>query len=203
MTEQQTTTRTVLANFTMSLDGYVTGPGGPADMSWVVKHAVSEQARDILTRLVNGTTAVLGRVNAEGFRGYWVPVGQDENADPRDRAYGQWLEQVEKVIFSTTQTATDWHNARLVAGDPATLIRELRDQPGGDIVINNSLSLIRALLAADELDRLIVTLCPELSGGGVRLFEDDFPSTSWSLTDVTSTDSGAVILTYDRARTAS
>ncbi len=203
MTEPQTTTRTVLANFTMSLDGYVTGPGGPADMSWIIKHAVSDQARDILTRIVNGTTAVLGRVNAEGFRGYWVPVGQDENADPRDRAYGQWIEEVEKIIFSTTQSETDWNNARMINDDPATVIRGLRDQPGGDIVVNNSLSLIRALLAADELDRLIITLCPELSGGGVRMFEDGVPSTSWGLTDVTTTDSGAVILTYDRLRATS
>lgn len=199
MTEQQNT-RIVVANYSMSLDGYVTGPGGPADMSWVARHAVSEQARDILTRVVNATTAVLGRRNAEGFRGYWVPVGQDENADPRDRAYGQWIERVEKVIFSTTQTETDWNNARIVNDDPADVIKELRRQPGGDIVINNSLSLIRALLAADEVDRMIVLLCPELSGGGIRMFEDGFPSTSWTLSDVTTSDSGAVVLQYDRKR---
>lgn len=199
----QQTRRTVVANFSMSLDGYVTGPGGPADMSWIIRHAVTDQARDILTRVVNGTTAVLGRRNAEGFRGYWVPVGQDENAEPRDRAYGQWLENVEKIIFSNTLTETDWNGARIVKGDPAEVIRELRNQPGGDIVINNSLSLIRALLAADELDRLIVMLCPELSGGGVRMFEDGFASTSWSLTDVTSSDTGALVLVYDRRRTES
>ncbi|WP_152365443.1 dihydrofolate reductase family protein [Microlunatus speluncae] len=200
MTEQQTADRTVVANFSMSLDGYVTGPGGPTDMGWVARHAVSDQARDIMTRVVNGTTAVLGRRNAEGFRGYWVPVGQDENADPRDRAYGQWIERVEKVIFSTTQTETDWNNARIVNDDPAKIIRELRQQPGGDIMINNSLSLIRALLAADEVDRLMVMLCPELSGGGVRMFEDGFASTSWGLSDVSSTDTGALNLIYDRLR---
>src|SRR5690606_15704129 len=157
------------------------------------------EARDIMTRIVNGTTAVLGRRNAEGFRGYWVPVGQDENADPRDRAYGQWIEQVEKVIFSHTLTETDWNNARIVSGDPAGVIRELRQQPGGDIVVNNSLSLIRELLAAGEIDRLLVLLCPELSGGGTRMFVDGMPSSSWTLTDVTSTDTGALALTYDRA----
>src|SRR5690606_16744751 len=61
MTEQDR--RRVVANLTISLDGYVTGPGGDADMSWVAKHAVSDQARDIMTRIVNGTTAVLGRRN--------------------------------------------------------------------------------------------------------------------------------------------
>ncbi|MCT2584201.1 dihydrofolate reductase family protein [Actinophytocola gossypii] len=193
--------RTVVANVSVSLDGYVTGPDGPADMSWVARHAVSDQAREILTRIVNGgTTALLGRRNYEGFRGYWPAVGRDETADPRDRAYGQWLDTVEKVVFSTTLTDTDWTGARIVSGDPAEVVRELRAQDGGDIVVQNSLSLIRALLAADEVDRITMLLCPELSGGGVRLFEGTFPATSWSLTDVTSTDTGALFLVYDRPR---
>ncbi|MFI1380073.1 dihydrofolate reductase family protein [Embleya sp. NPDC020886] len=193
--------RTVVANFTMSLDGYVTGPGGEADMGWIGPHAVSEQAREILTRIVNGgTTAVLGRKNYEGFAGYWPAVGRDENADPRDRAYGRWLDTVEKVVFSTTLTEASWTGARIVGGDPAEVIRELRGRDGGDIVIQNSMSLIRALLAADEVDRICVMLCPELSGGGVRLFDRGFPSTSWSLTNATSTDTGALVLIYDRLR---
>ena len=36
--------------------------------------------------------------------------------------------------------------------------------------------------------------------GGVRLFEDGFPSTSWSLTNVNTTDTGAIVLVYDRLR---
>lgn len=195
------TNRTVVANVSVSLDGYVTGPGGETDMSWVARHAVSDQAREIMTQIVNGgTTALMGRRNYEGFRGYWVPVGQDENADPRDRAYGQWLDRVEKVVFSTTLTETDWTGARIVSGDPVAVVRQLRDQGGGDIVIQNSLSLIRALLAADEVDRITMLLCPELSGGGIPLFDKGFPSTSWSLTNVTSTDTGALALTYDRSR---
>ncbi len=197
----ETKNRTVVASFSVSLDGYVTGPGGAADMSWVAKHAVSDHAREMMTQFVNGgTTALLGRENYEGFRGYWPAVGRDENADPRDRAYGQWLDQVEKVVFSTTLTETDWTGARIVSGDPGEVVRELRGQDGGDIIIQNSLSLIQALLAADEVDRIAMVLCPELSGGGIPLFDKGFPSTSWSLTNVTSTDTGALVLTYDRLR---
>ncbi|MFF7244650.1 dihydrofolate reductase family protein [Embleya sp. NPDC008237] len=193
--------RTVVANFTISLDGYVTGPGGEADMGWIGRHAVSDQAREILTRIVNGaTTALLGRKNYEGFGGFWPAVGRDENADPRDRAYGRWLDEVEKVVFSTTLTEANWTGARIVDGDPAEVVRQLRGRNGGDIVIQNSMSLIRALLAADEVDRICMMLCPELSGGGAVLFDKGFPSTSWSLTNVTSTDTGAVVLTYDRLR---
>lgn len=201
MAEKHLGGRTVVANFSVSLDGYVTGPGGPADMSWVARHAMSDQARDLMTQIVNGaTTALLGRRNYEGFRGYWPAVGRDENADPRDRAYGQWLDRVEKVVFSTTLTETDWAGARIVKADPAEVVRQLRDQDGGDIVVQNSLSLIRALLAADEVDRISMTLCPELSGGGVPLFDHGFPASSWNLTNVTSTDTGALALVYDRLR---
>ena len=192
--------RTVVANVSVSLDGYATGPGGEADMSWVARHALSDQAREIMTRIVDGgTTALLGRKNYEHFRGHWPAVAEDENADPRDRAYGRWLDRVEKVVFSTTLTETDWTGARIVSGDPAEVVRHLRGQAGGDIVIQNSLSLIRALLAAEEVDRISMLLCPELSGGGVRLFDRSVPPSSWNLADVTSTDTGALALVYDRA----
>lgn len=41
-------------------------------------------------------------------------------------------------------------------------------------------------------------LCPELVGGGARLSEDGVPATSWSLTDLSTNDSGAIVLVYDR-----
>ena len=63
-----------------------------------------------------------------------------------------------------------------------------------------SVSIIRALLEADQLDRLSVTLCPEIVGGGRRLLEDGLPTGSWSLIDLSTTDSGAICLLYDRVR---
>ncbi|WP_433603266.1 dihydrofolate reductase family protein [Nocardia sp. CA-135953] len=76
--------------------------------------------------------------------------------------------------------------------------QQLRAESGGDIVVLASSSVIRNLVAAGELDRLIITLCPELVGGGARLFEDGVPATSWSLTDLSTTDSGAIVLVYDK-----
>ena len=88
----------------------------------------------------------------------------------------------------------------MVNGDPAAEVRELRTAEGGDIIVLSSGSVIRALLAADELDRLSITLCPAVSGGGARLFSDGLPGTAWSLTDLSTADSGAICLLYDRVR---
>jgi dihydrofolate reductase len=76
----------------------------------------------------------------------------------------------------------------------------VRQQKGGDIIVLASGSIIRRLLQADALDRLSITLCPEVAGGGARLFEDGLPPSSWTLRQSTVTESGALCLLYDRVR---
>lgn len=101
-------------------------------------------------------------------------------------------------MFSATLREADWPNSRIVADDPAAEVRRLRKQQGGDIIVMASASVIRNLLAAGELDRLSITLCPALAGGGARLFGDDLPGSAWSLAEATVTDSGAICLLYER-----
>ena len=193
--------RTVVGNISLSLDGRVTGPGGEYDMGWIVPHALTDGSREHMVRVTSpATTALLGRKNYEGFGGYWPTVAGDESADPRDRSFARWLDSVEKVVVSSTLTEAAWQNSRVVDADPAAVVEELRQQQGGDIIVLASSSVIRRLLEADALDRLSITLCPEVAGGGARLFEDGLPPSSWTLHDCTVTESGAVCLLYDRAR---
>ncbi|MFI7425311.1 dihydrofolate reductase family protein [Nonomuraea sp. NPDC049684] len=193
--------RRVVGNISLSLDGRVSGPGGEYDMSWIVPHALSDGARDHMIRVTGAaTTVLLGRRNYEGFGSFWPAVAKDADADPRDRAFAQWLDETEKIVFSSTLTEATWQNSRLAETGPAAEVERLRGQAGGDVVVLASGSVIRALLAADALDRLSITLCPEVAGGGARLFEDGLPAAHWSLTDLTTTGSGAICLLYDRLR---
>ena len=71
MTEQ-TGGRRVVTNMSLSLDGRYAAPDNPVDMRWVLPYAITDVARDHLTSLWKpATTALLGRVNAEGFLGFW------------------------------------------------------------------------------------------------------------------------------------
>ncbi|MDL4820079.1 dihydrofolate reductase family protein [Actinomadura opuntiae] len=190
--------RTVTANITLSLDGRVSGPGGEYDMSWIVPHATTSRSRDHMVAVTGAaTTALLGRKTYEGFAGFWPAVADDESAAPQDREFSRWLNAVEKVVFSTTLETAAWDNARIAGTDPATAVKQLREQEGGDIIVLASTSVIRSLLEAGEVDRLSITLCPELVGGGARLFTDG-PSASWTLTSSDVTESGAICLLYDR-----
>lgn len=193
--------RTVIGNISLSLDGRVTGPGGEYDMSWIVPHAITNAARDHMIDVTSpATTVLLGRKNYSGFGSYWPGVAGDESADPHDRAFSQWLNSVEKIVFSSTLKEAAWQNSRIVNEDPAAVVEKLKRQPGGDIIVLASSSIIRSLLKADALDRLSLTLCPEVAGGGARLFEDGLPASSWSLRQSTPTESGALCLLYDRVR---
>ncbi|WP_433272395.1 dihydrofolate reductase family protein [Actinosynnema sp. CS-041913] len=194
------TGRRVTANISLTLDGRYHGPGGPGDLGAIVPYATTEVARDHLTRLwETATTAVLGRRNAEGFLGYWPSVAGDENADPRDRGYAKWLVDTEKVVLSTTLAEAPWERTRVVNAPAADVVADLKATGEGDILVNSSASVIKALLSADLLDRLYLMVCPEIAGGGPRLF-DELPASRWTLTHQDAGELGEIALVYDRAR---
>ncbi len=133
------TGRKVTANLALTLDGRYHGPGGPADFGAFVPYVTTDVARDHMTRIwENATTALLGRVNAEGFMGFWSQVAGDENADPRDRGYAKWLVSTEKVVLSTTWSEAPWERTRVVNAPAADVVAELEATGEGDILVNSS-----------------------------------------------------------------
>ncbi|MBE1586655.1 dihydrofolate reductase family protein [Nonomuraea angiospora] len=196
-----TTGRRVTANLSLTLDGRYNGPGGPGDFAAFAPYVTSDVARNHMTRMwEHATTALLGRINAEGFLGYWPSVAEDDNADPRDRGYAKWLVDTEKVVLSTTLTDVPWERARVVNAPAADVVTELKSSGEGDILVNSSASIIKPLLSADLLDRLYLMIFPEIAGGGQRLFDDGLPATKWTLTRQETGELGELAMVYDRVR---
>ncbi|MFD2470726.1 dihydrofolate reductase family protein [Amycolatopsis silviterrae] len=195
------TERRVTANLALTLDGRYHGPDGPGDMSAIIPYVTTETARNQLGRIwEHATTALLGRRNAEGFLGFWPTVAADENADPRDRGYAKWLVDTEKVVLSSTLTEAPWERTRIVNAPAAEVVASLKADGEGDILVNSSVSVIKALLAEDLIDRLYLTICPQIAGGGPRLFDDGLPGTKWTVTHQETGDLGELALVYDRVR---
>lgn len=202
MTEQKLTAgRRVVTNMSLSLDGHYAAPDDPIDMSWVMPYAVTDVARDHLAALrESATTALLGRVNAEGFLGFWPTVIGMEGADPRDEAFAQWLVDTDKVVLSSTLGEAPWERATIVDKPTAEVVADLRATEGGDILVLSSASIIKALLAADQVDRLALTVFPVFLGGGPRLFDDGLPAGQWELVSQAAGEHGTLALVYDRVR---
>lgn len=189
--------RRVIGWITLSIDGFSAGPGG--DMSWLVAHAVDDDAAGYYAGIRSGvSTALLGRTNYEGFAGYWPPVAQDPATDPRTRELAVWLDTVEKVVFSRTLQSAEWQNSR-VSSDLEGEVRALKQAPGRDLLVLNSASIITGLMAADLLDDLRITVLPSVLGDGLRFFPDGLPASSWTLIGTATLAAGGVALHYRRA----
>ncbi|GAA2621891.1 dihydrofolate reductase family protein [Streptomyces axinellae] len=197
----QSAGRRVVTHMCLSLDGRYARPYNPDDMSWAMPYAHSDVARDLLTSLWQpATTALLGRVNAEGFLGFWPTVIGMAGADPRDEGFAKWLVDTEKVVLSTTLARAPWERTAIVDKPAAEVVTDLQATRGGDILVPSSASVIKALLAADKVDRMALTVFPVLLGGGPRLFDDGLPEGRWALTGQTAGEHGTLVLVYDRAR---
>ncbi|GAA1552249.1 dihydrofolate reductase family protein [Dactylosporangium maewongense] len=194
-------TRRIVTNMSLSLDGRYAAPDNPIDMRWVMPYAITDVARDHLTKLWEpATTALLGRVNAEGFLGFWPTVIDMEGADPRDEGFAKWLVDADKVVLSSTLREAPWERTTVVDKPTAEVAADLKATDGGDILVLSSASVIKALLAADLVDRLALTIFPVFLGGGPRLFDDGLPAGQWSLTSQAAGEHGTLALVYDRAR---
>ncbi|MFG2648122.1 dihydrofolate reductase family protein [Streptomyces sp. NPDC048436] len=203
MTEQSGGRR-VVTNMSLSLDGHYAGRD-PLDMSWVMPYAHTDVARDHMAGLLEAaTTALLGRVNAEGFLGFWPTVIGMEGVDPRDEEFAKWLVGAEKVVLSSTlgeaPAPAPWERTTIVDKPTAEVVADLKATEGGDILVLSSASVIKALLAADQVDRLAITVFPVFLGDGPRLFDDGLPAGKWTLVSQSAGEHGTLALVYDRVR---
>ena len=153
----------------MSFDGFTSGPGERLD--WLVPHATTAAAETVFRRLRERCDTVLvGRVNYEGFLGYWPKVKDDPKASPTTSTISRWLDDVPKVVFSRTLRDVKWKNARLARGGAAEEVAALKREPGKDIIIQNSTRLAQSLLAAGLVDELQIMVAPVVLGNGRALF---------------------------------
>jgi dihydrofolate reductase len=191
--------RRVVAWVTISIDGYTSGPHGPAHDSWLHEHVRREPSAAHFEGIWRGASTVLvGRVNYEGFYSVWPAITTDPGTDPRTRDLGVFLNTVEKVVFSRTLQEAGWQNS-LIARDLEPAVRALRNAPGRDILVINSASIIQALLRADLIDDLRFVVVPVLLGGGLRLFAEGLPASAWTLIQATILADGAIGLHYRRS----
>jgi dihydrofolate reductase len=192
-------TRTVIASVSVSLDGCSAGPEG--ELTGLVESAGAPESMAWFEGVFRGSsTALMGRTNYEGFHGYWPAVARDPEASPRGRDLAVWLDEVEKVVFSSTLTDAEWANARIAAREPADEVAALKAAEGRDILILNSASIIRALLEADLVDELRLRLCPVVMGGGLRIFPDGLPRSDWELASSATLPGDTLGLQYRRRR---
>jgi dihydrofolate reductase len=105
-----------------------------------------------------------------------------------------------KFVVSTTLREPTWNNSTVIRGDVADEVSRLKQQPGGDILVNGSATLVRTLAEHGLVDEYRLMVFPVVLGAGKRLFDDIPDSTALRLVDTKQVGSdGVLILIYQPA----
>lgn len=188
--------RVVVSEF-ITLDGVYQDPGGVGEIDaggWAFRFERGPEGdRFKLDEVMAAGALLLGRVTYEGFAKAWPTM-------PRDEAgFADRMNSLPKYVVSTALVDPAWNNSTVLRGDLAEAVDGLRKEIDGDILVNGSGEVVRALLDHDLVDELRLMLFPIVLGAGKRLFgELARPATLRPLTTTRSGD--CVILTFERPR---
>jgi dihydrofolate reductase len=184
----------------LTLDGVMQAPGGPGEdpsggfsyEGWVVPHFDEALGARISEWFTGAEDFLLGRTTYEIFYASWPKMISD---DP----VSQGLNFKKKYVASRTLTSVEWDTAELLQGDVGDAVRKLKAQDGGELQVHGSAGLIQTLLREDLVDELRLVVFPVVLGGGKRLFGEGTVPRTWRLTTNSTTSTGALVLSYERA----
>ncbi len=146
-----------------SLDGYcATNDGG---LDWVPYNEHLEKYAEKIVQTVG--TPLYGRVTYELMKSYWPTVLKDAAASKHDREHAEWIENVEKIVFSTTLISNSWNNTRVIRDNVEEEVKKLKEGEGKDLVIFGSPTLARSLMSMDLIDEFQFTISPVILGEGL------------------------------------
>ena len=175
----------------VTLDGVIQDPGGfgeTADGGWANPYFTAAAQQTALEHLQAADFFLTGRVTFELLHKTW--------GDIRGGAYLDRMSEISKLVASTTLTGPLPWNATIIGGDVATEIARLKAEPGGDIEVYGSATLVQTLLRHDLIDEFRIHVHPIVLGGGTQLFPQGGVPATLRLAGTSTLDSGVVGLTY-------
>jgi dihydrofolate reductase len=155
--------RKLIYSMTMSLDGYIAGPGGNIDWSAPdeeLHRFHNDQVRELGVHL-------LGRRLYETMV-YWETADQDPSASEVTVDFARIWQALPKVVFSKTLDRVEG-NTRLASAGVVEEVARLKEEPGGDLAVGGA-GLASELIERNLIDDYHVFICPILLGGGTPYF---------------------------------
>jgi dihydrofolate reductase len=184
--------RVVVSQF-VTIDGVFEDPGGSEGLDrggWAFQFDRGPEGDKFkLDEVMESEALLLGRVTYEGFAEAW-PSREGEFADK--------FNTMPKYVVSTTLKDPSWNNSTVIDGDVAEAVSQLRQKPGGDILVNGSARLVRELTRHGLVDEFRLMVFPVVLGSGKRLFADGSDTTALRLVEARPAGE-CLILRYEPA----
>jgi len=162
----------IIAEF-ITLDGVIQAPGGDVEDTeggfthggWTVPYWHDDIGNHFFQTMSQADTLLLGRKTWQIHGSAFEPMVDDP--------FGNAMNNIQKYVVSTTlTTASAWRNSTLISEDVVNQIRQLKQQPGKDILVDGSSVLTKVLAQYDLVDEYALHVYPLVLGSGKKLFPD-------------------------------
>jgi dihydrofolate reductase len=175
--------RKVVVSEYLSLDGVAEQP----DQFVFVSDFDGASEEDFTRTISTQDTVLLGRRTYDDWAVFWP----SSDIEP----FASFINPVEKFVFTSTPLETAWSNANAVHGDMIEFVSDLKRQPGNDIGVAGSITLVQSMLEAGLVDELRLVVAPVIHMHGRKLFERGLP-TRLTLTRHEISPAGYLTLDY-------
>ncbi|WP_420128048.1 dihydrofolate reductase family protein [Longimicrobium sp.] len=168
----------------ISLDGCYEGPGeGWQALDW---HRADDAWEAYGIELLRAADALLlGRRTYEGFAEFW-------SAQTGELA--RLLNDIPKVVFSTTLERAEWNNSRLVRQNAAEEVARMKAEDGKNLLIFGSADFAATLTRERLIDEYLLGINPVFLGVGRPFFAPGEARLDLELLGTRTFASGIVVL---------
>ena len=173
----------------VTLNGYFKGPNG--DISW---HKDNDPEKNEYAEegVQSGSTLLFGRVTYEQMASFW-PTPDALKFAP---AMAEGMNNAEKIVFPKTLKKASWNNTKILKDDIAEAIKRMKQEPGKDMTILGSGSIITQFSEAGVIDEYQFMVDPVVIGEGTPIFKGIRDKLDLRLTGTRTFKSGVVLLSY-------
>jgi len=151
--------RKVVVSEYLSLDGVAEQPD---EFVFVADFGDSFE-EDFARVLATQDTVLLGRRTYDDWAAFWP----SSDIEP----FASFINAVEKFVVTSSPLGETWSNTTTVDGDLVEFVTHLKQQPGNDIGVAGSITLVQSLLAAGLVDELWLVIAPAIQIRGRKLFD--------------------------------
>jgi dihydrofolate reductase len=183
----------------VSLDGVMQGPGAPEEDTsggfrhggWSVGYFDDVVGGEMAKEMGHKFDLLLGRRTYDIFASHWPRV-TDPGAD-------MGINAARKYVVTNRPLSTNWNNtATRLEADVAAALRRIKAEPGPELQVHGSGTLIQTLLATDLVDELWLKIFPVTVGSGRHLFAEGTRHAGFALIESSASPSGVIIAKYRR-----
>jgi dihydrofolate reductase len=158
---------------------------------WAAPFYSDERDEFVRKNVLAADALLLGRTTYDLQAWYWPNQKEDKYGIANHK------NSMTKYVVTSTPLQAQWNNSTIINENVVEEIAKLKQQPGKDILIEGSATLVESLMQAGLVDEYRLMVHPVIVGSGKRFFKDGMGLTKLKLVDSKPISLGVILLSYE------